>query len=424
MNNNNFLKIHNILWLFYLVLFYFSPFDYKVKESTLVILFIILSISNLSFFLGYSNNSYNKILGSNSINIKGLFQFLVLNSFIYFLLTILKYGSLKSTFDFDISLSGFTELRMAMDTEDYEKGNNIFGILASLFSGFPILLIPFYILYKNRLSKQRQVILFILIGAYLASTFSSGGRNGAMIVILFIYFSFKSVKIIKINLNILSNKLKFFFLAVLFLIVISFSKIFIERAELTSGSINDYIVYAQLTHPFNLKEYANNILNDDKVNALYFPAFLFHDYFVHSLKELEITINNEPINFPYWGSYQFYTFSILLNKIGFNILTIEEILKEIPNPGRYLTLYGGVYLDFGFYGMFVFVSIIYFFAGFYLKKFIQTHSFLSLIWFLYFFIIIFLSPLFSVIGISMYPGILVALIAMSVIMKLGFFKIE
>ncbi len=113
-----------------------------------------------------------------------------------------------------------------------------------------------------------------------------------------------------------------------------FTKIFIERAEIRSGSIQSYISYAQHTQLYELKPYARNLLNDPVTSGTYFPIFLFHDYFVHSLNELERTITSRPKNFPYLGAYQFYTFVMLLNKLGFEIISAEMILSEIPNPEK------------------------------------------------------------------------------------------
>lgn len=426
MKTNRFLRIHNILWLTYLTLFFGSPFDYKVEGETVATVIGLLIIGNIFFVIGWNSKCRNNtILGRDTfkINISKTYRFLVALSILYFILNILKYGSLQSTFEFNISLAGFTELRMAMDSEDYVKGNNVFGVLASLFAGFPLLTIPFLFAYINKLDKLQKFILFIVIVGYLASTFTSGGRNGALVVLLVLFFSIKVISgSKKIRVNIITIKLKLTLIALIIILFFSFAKIFIDRAELRSGSINDYIIFAQATHAYELKPYANDLLNNDNVNFFYFPLFLFHDYFVHSLKEFEITINNQPPNFPYYGAYEFYTFTLLLNKFGFEFIAVEDILSEIPNPGRYLTLYGGLYLDFGLIGMAIVVSFLYFLTGKMLRSFLETGSLISLFWAIYFYVIIFLSPIFSVIGISMYPGFLVAIIVCSIIFRTSFLK--
>lgn len=426
MKTNSFLRVHNILWVTYLALFLVSPFDYKVEGETVAIVILLLIIANIFFSVGWNSGRRNKTTLPKEkleINVIKTYKFLFTLSFFYFILNILKYGSLQSTFEFNISLTGFTELRMAMDSEDYEKGNNVFGVLASLFAGFPLLTIPFLFAYRYELKKSQKLVLIIVIIAYLASTFTTGGRNGALVVILVLFFSIKVISgSSKIKVNIITTKLKLILITLVLILFFSFAKIFIDRAELRAGSINDYILFAQATHAYELKPYSNELLNNDNVNFVYFPLFLFHDYFVHSLKEFEITINNQPENFPYYGAYQFYTFTLLLNKFGFEFIAVEDILDEIPNPGRYLTLYGGLYLDFGLIGMAIAVSFLYFLTGRMLRLFSETGSIVSLFWAIYFYIIVFLSPIFSVIGISMYPGFLVAIVVCSIIFKTSFFK--
>ena len=123
-----------------------------------------------------------------------------------------------------------------------------------------------------------------------------------------------------------------------------------------------------------------------------------------------------PENGPYYGRYNLSSYFLLLNKIGFATPT-SSISKEIVNPGRYFTLFGALFLDFGFLGMFISTFFIYFFAGHTFKKYDQKQKFISLIWFLYFYTIIILSPVYSLIGNSIYPGFLSALIIISVFYK-------
>ncbi len=196
-----FLRTHNYFWLLYFILFLFSPFDYKVSIYTVSIL-ILFIIVNLAFSFGYHvrlDASKPPVKLDNSkvprIKKKSEFNFLVFFSLLCFFFTILKQVSLQSQFGFGISITDLTELRMELDSDEYVKGNNIFGVLSSLFSGFPLLTIPYLLFYRKSLTKTESWILGAIAVFFLIATFASGGRNGAVIVILIYIFSFQAFRL-------------------------------------------------------------------------------------------------------------------------------------------------------------------------------------------------------------------------------------
>lgn len=412
------------MWAGYFLLFAISPLDYTVRWQTLGLVCSLLLIGNLSFIFGY-NLTIRSQMNGQSATVKrtspeAILKVIVFASLVYFSLMTAKYVALFASTGLDFSLAGFTKLRMELDTQDYVKGGTATGVLASVTSGFPLLLLPYFLLYRKRINIRRQLFVGVLLVAYLGSTFITGGRNGAFFTVLIALVSFGAVSILEPTKAKFLTRRTRLAIGVLGIVLLGmFTKIFIDRAVLTSGSVQEYVTYFSKSHHSNLRPYARAWLSDPQIVEYYFPVLLFHEYIVHSLKEFEIVINEEPESFPYYGAYNFYPFFLFLNKVGLEGISIEQILREIPNPGRYTTLFGGIYLDFGMPGLFAFVALLYFMTGLTLRAFLARGSFINLIWFVYFYIIIFLSPIYSIIGMANYPGLLIAVLSVQVLPLLG-----
>lgn len=415
-----FLKYHNIFWLVYFLLYYIGPIRYVVKSETFFLLISMVIFGNIAYLLGYNFASKNIIIKPFNIGNRHIikeYRFLILGTVLYLIFLSIKYIQLQNTYGFSFTLEGFTDFRSNVVMETL--GDNIFGVASSILSGFPALLIAFLIYNHNRLLKRQKSNIIIILIFSIISTFSSGGRNASFILIL-VYFV--SSALLKSQLPKVNFKTKSYIIIALLSIIFVFSKIFIDRAVQTSGDLGIYIEYFEETKGFEIKPYALSLIADSNLNSFFFPIFMFIDYFVHSLNDFEITINSSPKNFPYWGSYQFGNFTLLLSKIGLESISINEILSEIPNPGKYLTLFGGVYYDFGLFGTYIFIFIIYYLTGYYIRKFYLNSKYSDLIWFIYFYIIILMSPIYDVISVAIYPSFFVVILLNLIFRKFIIFK--
>lgn len=403
-----FLKYHNIFWLLYFPLYFWGPIKYEVKAETFLMVFLLVLFGNIAYFFGYYSTpqklNSQKVPEYTDRQIYREYRLLVVGTVVYLLFLSIKYIQLQASYGFNFSLEGFTELRNTIDEETI--GGNVFGVISSALAGFPVLFIPFFLFNQHRLKKSQKRTIIILLIISVISTFTSGGRNAAFIIILVFFFSSLLLgrKIKKMNF-----KTKFFITAAVLGVMFIFSKIFIDRAEQMLGDLDTYIEYFEETKGFEVKPYAKTLLKNPTVNSFYFPVFMMHDYVVHSINEFEVTYNSSPQHFPYWGAYQFFSFALLMNKMGFETTDISLIISEIPNPGKYLTLFGGVYYDFGLVGTFIFIGLIYFLAGHFIRQYKIQPKYSNFVWFIYLYIIIFLSPIYDVISIAIYPSFLVAI---------------
>ena len=422
---DRFLKIHNKIWFTYFILFLIAPWNYSVDAYTYLTTISLLFFGNIAFILGSRGyvgsppiiNNYT----INNLNLNRIYKLLLLFSTIYIILIFIKWDDIFSSYGLDINFESAINLREQTQT-NYVMGNNIYGVLSNIFSGFPIVFIMFFFKFRFQLTKKKKRLIFLISLIYVYTLFLSGGRNGVFLLIIisyFLHFIFKKLK--RNQFYTLNSRQKLYVFTTFIFIFYLFGKIALDRAD-TNGILNTYISYLESTNSNELRDYSKELLYNSDIQLFYYPFYQFHDYFVQSFYQFEITLNNLPLSAPYYGQYNFSSFFLLFNKIGFNITTVSSILNEIVNPGTYFTLFGGLFLDFGFFGMFISVFIIYFLTGYFLKRFYQKQKFISLAWFIYFYIIIIMSPVYSVIGNSIYPGFLSALILISIFLKMSFFK--
>ena len=422
---DKFLKIHNKIWFAYFILFLIAPWNYSVDASTYLITISLIFIGNIAFVLGRKGyvgsppiiNNYT----INNLNLNKIYNLLLCFSIIYFILIFIKWDNIFSSYGLDINFNSAINLRELTQT-NYVSGNNIYGVLSNIFSGFPIVFIIFFFKFRDQLTNKKKRLIFLISLINVYTLFLSGGRNGVFLLLIMVYFLYYIFKKIKRNqLYKLTSKQKIYVFTTFIFIFYLFGKIALDRASI-NGIFNTYISYLESTSINELRDYSKNLLYNSDTQLFYYPFYQFHDYFIHSFYEFEVTLNNLPLTAPYYGQYNFSSFFLLFNKIGFDFTTVSSILNEIVNPGRYFTLFGALFLDFGFFGMFISVFFIYFLTGYFLKRFYQKQKFISLVWFIYFYIIIIMSPVYSVIGNSIYPGFLSALILISVFLKMSFFK--
>ena len=421
---DRFLKIHNKIWFIYFILFLFAPWNYSVDFNIYLSTFLLLFVGNIAFILGKKGYVGSPPIINNTINylnINKTYKLLLFFSIVYLVLIFIKWDDIFSSYGLDLSFQSAINLREQTQT-NYVMGNNIYGVLSNVFSGFPIIIIIFFFKFRSQLTKNRKRLILLILLIYVYTLFLSGGRNGVFLLIIISYFLYSIFKKLKRNqFYTLNSRQKLYIYATFIFIFYLFGKIALDRAG-TNGVLNSYISYLESTNSNELRDYSKELLYNSDIQFFYYPFYQFHDYFVQSFYQFEVTLNNLPLNAPYYGQYNFSSFFLLFNKIGFNITTVSSILNEIVNPGTYFTLFGALFLDFGFFGMFISVFVIYFLTGYFLKRFYQKQKFLSLVWFIYFYVIIIMSPVYSVIGNSIYPGFLSALILISIFLKMSFFK--
>jgi len=418
------------LWISYLVIR--NSFIILWEQISLITVFFLLMMLItivLSYYLSLylyvkmnKNNIKNVDLSlMNRRKIKIIYNYLLCVSIFYILLVSIRFFTELTYYNINFSLSSFVTLR-EITMEGSEFSQSILGIFSTIFSAFHIILLIF-VMWSNKQLTQREIKIakFIFLIGSLTLLFG-GGRNGIFIsivvVLLAIYFiNFANLRKIKIN------KIKFFVLIVIISII--FLYIFVARDEYNGLTLVDRI---------RLNEYNYNIkFNDTMINMLYSDNFIikYGSYFImyitfyltHSLTFLDLGfITDLPKNAYYFGAMEFYPVVFLLNKFGFDYITIDSIRQEWSFAGNYTTLFLPLYYDFGIIGSFVWIIFLVFLFVFNLLKFVYNKNLISFLLLIIVSLVFILSPIYSFFSLGIFLPILVAFI--NVLMIVKFFNFQ
>lgn len=393
------------------ILFLFSPFAYSISFESAFVLFLFLIIPLLFlFWLPVKKLPFDSPLFE--LDVSRNFVIMRILSIISIVLDFIKFS--RKGFDFSSNfISESTNIRTLEMVNEANIGTDPIGILASVFNGFPLLYVVaiFYNLFWLKQSMNK-FDWFIILAALIA-TLLSGGRNGFFIFILLI-FIVKQLPAMKYRVTRLKRFKSYMVVALITVItLVIFNSIFLERAVSSMGSIDLYLNYFIMTNPVGLSKIFSWILSNISSDYLgpFFLWSMYHEYICHGFYEFHILISNHDTNVLYMGAYNFYPFTTLSNRIfdvGFT--EINEILKSIPNPGRYLTLFGALFIDFGILGSYIFwIIILLLFLNFW-NKMCSLGRFSDLLFVVYLSAVILTSPIYGLIGTANFPGFLFAVL--------------
>lgn len=233
---------------------------------------------------------------------------------------------------------------------------SIFGGLAIYGSGAPGIFAV--ILIDRARSAQRTPFWasLLLISAF-AALFLHGGRNSfainAIFVVIYVWMRRVELKALSPNLNKRIRRLMRR-LGILIAIGGAFSLyIFLERANIRNSN---YLIRLQIFE----REYGIAIPFLDKVPEFLAPVAQIIVSFYFYITSGYYSISNyfmpgapaEPIG----GGYTFYTYFVLIDYIFGSSLS-EGVQGRLIYTGLYYTFPGGLYIDFGLFGVFVFAVL-------------------------------------------------------------------
>lgn len=352
--NANFpLNTFLVIWLLVVSLRTIGFLDYESVEwftFSIILVYVVLFI--IGFYLG---QKYRFTLGSGKVRLKPLLSdpirglnlliaISVILGFICIGSMLMKMKSMSGMYGIDLSLKGISDLRKSnLSDASYELGSNVYGMIASMLFGFPVLCGVVAEAHKRTITSPQKKMLWATFVMGLLASFLSGGRFMAFTFALFYYFSNKmspvggSQKRRSFSKNLIVA-------AMSVLLIWVFSQMFLDR--LGVGKISFAIYYLPLCTPKDFTTYLlTTIPGLDTIIAL---AAYFEYYVAHGVNQLDVLLNAPyPAHAPYWGGYELSTFFLFFSKIGFPVITSDVIVSEIVNPGVYFTHIGALILDFG-----------------------------------------------------------------------------
>ncbi|RYU92895.1 O-antigen polymerase [Emticicia agri] len=416
------LKVFIYSWAAIFLVRTFGLMDYaSIKLDTYILIMLFIGAFIGGFFLSLSlfSKRFSTLNENNDSNVNihlGAYKHLKILIYISFVLSVIcigamsqKISSLASNYSSEISLEGVSQIRgSVLGDESYEVGGNIYGIISNILFGFPVLCGILLLAYKSIISSLLKILLLAgFLGGIIAS-FMTGGRFMAFTFILFYIYG----EIIRPKGEKKTNLRRKIIIIVFLLGFIWISSIiFLDR--MNNRDVSDVVYLLPLCYPKDFTIYILKI--QPNLTSLY---IYFEYYLAHGINQLDIALNAPyPLRAPYLGAYSFKTVALVLNKIGFNLITSTDIVNDIVNPGVYFTEIGALYIDFGYILSILFTFVFSFTFSINWMNYRCKSGFISFFNCITFLTLTIASPVVSLISSGYFSSILVAIICVCVYSK-------
>jgi len=328
-----------ICWLF---VFIISPVEVVFPISFKVVVFILLSyICMITGYLIVPKANYSK-LPDQSIIWKPTIKTLILVVLLSFLI---RYVDLFVFRGVRISFT-IAQNRMLLDANPPK----FIFILASVTRY--LFFVPILLLFHSKIKSNKLLIfcLFLFLLPFIEGVIR-GSRNSFFypsILLIFSFLYYKKIKFKKLHIGIL---------LLLFSVLFVIATVILKKRE---------IIKEQDYKNFNLAMY-NDFLKPKKsilkkihssenikTKQLLISGLQTGQYYTHGVFEFDNLVRtyhkNDSLNFQF-GKYNFFNFIKFSNKLGITQLDLSKIQNANPRGYSFITFFGGLYIDLGWYGL-------------------------------------------------------------------------
>lgn len=406
-----------LAWLLVMVVrnTFFLDFVPISADAMLYLMFFFV-VAVFGYLLGsvgifFSGKSADKTYNIRSVNVKANWLIFLALVSVFFALVKFYYSVGFSGFSLNM-IAEYRQMR-ARDGDDV-KGGSVFGLISTITSAFIVVVYVYGMYFKQYLSRRKAFTIKFVFFIGLAISFLGGGRFSATISVLFIflfglchYFCQRKAGVVSGRRSRASSKWgKIVCIIPLFAL---FSYMFVVR--FASDGRGDELILSYLNSglpgvavPDDVGRYLSN---SSFLLLSYFVLAMFLYYLGHSFYQFDVLLQyGIPENAPYALAYQFYPFALFFNKLGSDITPIGSILSELPNAGTYFSLAGAFYLDFGYWGAFIAIFLLFFVGALAWGWMLRRGGFLSLYFSSMFLVLVIFSPIVGVIGTAIYPSLI------------------
>lgn len=327
------------IWFFIFILFpakIISPFG---KES-----FWFIFLSYVSLILGYLFFPNTKTHNKGFVIISKRFIYIIIGT------TVMSYlFRYIDLFIFrKVSFSNDVWQNRALLAET--KPNFIFTLSAILMH---LYFIPIIFVLKNKITgKIISMISLLLFLLPFIEGFIRGSRNAfftPVILLLIILLYFKKIFFTRKHILLI-----IFTITILFTIATS---IIMQRE---AGETDDN--YSSLTTDFYLNEFLEpspvlfeliHSTNNNSIKKMMVSGFQIAQYYVHGVFEFDNLVKyyqKTPMKHQY-GKFTFSIINKFTNKYEFTDSNLKEVQLMNPRGSTFITFFGGLYVDFGWFGL-------------------------------------------------------------------------
>lgn len=325
------------------VLFFTSPLDVNIRLNYFA--FVLIFCCIVAFVLGTISVRVKKkrfAVPKSKMSLYKLFRLVLILSVLGIALKAADRFFIRG-----ISL----DVDYFSNRESMEGGSgNVVAILASIlapFSYFPLFLMW---KYKIQMSKIAQVVVFGLFVMQVFDSILLGSRSSLFVIFVFLLLYLLFFKKITLTVkNVIFASL--FIFGFLYLM----NYIFIERTKIFAGDKAYEIVLREsnfnytVTSSDKFKKYFDR--QSPLLQNLFFTYITTTQYFTHGMFEFSYLYDNFEKDHSL-GSHTFSVYARFINKVIGNEGNTETMETLAPRTGVYTTLYGPLYLDFGWFVVF------------------------------------------------------------------------
>ncbi|QKF91992.1 O-antigen polymerase [Campylobacter sp. CCUG 57310] len=407
------------VWLFYIFIRGLLINWESLNEITVLTVFLFICFVILCYVLSVCicANLKHKIQDIGIKKINKTYYFLQYLSMLYISLAIIRF--LIEINDLNIELNSLSVSVEARERtmEGSIVSGTFLGISTTLLSGFHILFLMFTIWMRNKLtSMQLNMSILIFVIGDVCFLFG-GGRNAVFISILMVSMCVYFIKFANIR-KITINKTGLF--VCIFLTMIIFLYIFIARDEYNGISMIDRLNLNEYNYNIKFNSILIDLLHSEykiiQLIAYFTMSIVF--YLTHSLSILDSGLTSSlPENAYYFGAMQFYPLVFLINKLGFNIITIKDILNEWELAGNYSTLLLPLYYDFGLLWSLILIMILVFLFVYNAFLLLNSGRFISCVLMSIVGCVFVLSPIYSFFSLGIFLPIFFSFIVLYTLLK-------
>jgi oligosaccharide repeat unit polymerase len=352
MNKFGILKRFLIVWIVYWLLYYIQPVRSEYTDIGLAwllqLLFVLLisifyCISAFLFIPGHKKNSLTFIKPEDSIN---AIRWGLRLSFLGLIL--LTYDKIiMQGIDYFSGLAQAREQWRQLGEDRDAQASSIFSALGYLFGGAFFLPLGLVMSRHTILTDIKRFKFFILCFVLLiANSLLTGGRSAIFLAAAFVSFGYFSSKS---NVYLWRNyAIRYAFLLIGLLTLVYILYVFSSRAKANDLDITlyslDFLSYLNLLP----ESWFENFVENFSFGWIFALLNLATSYLTHSLVTTAAIIGNADSG----GDVIFGYVIVLISKLGFSGASVDWFLS-----GRFPSMPGALYLQFGIYGLIV-VSII------------------------------------------------------------------
>ncbi len=328
----------------WIITFVVLPINISKSISANALWFLLASFSSIIF--GYFLVDNKQIITTSKTNQKHIFFVFVLVAFIGFIsryLDLFYFRECSFSNNFLVNRINLTNYR-----NNAPIILSILGILRSVY--FAPIIIVIILKSKNRIHLIFSILLVLLT---IFESILLGTRKHYFILFLVITISFFVSRkwnslfsfgfVLKMTLGLL-----FLFSMSYYVVKDRLQTIHSTsewKEELTSSRYNDFV---PLKEDFKLDHFDSK---DDSLNSrIYFSLAHIGQYIVHGIFELDYIIRNEKLPRAK-GKYTFYPILKLTNRLGLTKSDLTNTSDYHPRDYVYITFFGGLYVDFGWFSL-------------------------------------------------------------------------